>query len=78
MCCSCCLVKSCCCGAELGNGVLFWAIADAIVHLLLLAVPSQMSDVAPFSTYFVAWIGFLIFTDIVLAFACKVSIANFS
>ncbi len=70
-------MNSCCCGAELGNAVLFWGVMDALAHLLFLALPVQVSEVAPFASYFLGWIGLIIFADVVLVFACKAGIPAF-
>ncbi len=68
------IIKSCCCcGLDLHDGAFAWAIIDAILHLCLIPLPNAASELAAFAPYFVAWVGFLILADAVLAFGCKVS-----
>lgn len=66
-----CLVGSCCCGVDLSYGVFFWAVVDAFVHLALVTLPNQAAEMAPFAQYFMAWVGLIVFIDVVLAFGAK-------
>ncbi len=54
-----CMVKSCCCGKELSDGVFIWAIIDVILHLVLVPIPGLLTDIVPHAKFGVGWIALI-------------------
>ncbi len=68
---SCCLVKSCCFGRDLGAGAIAWAVAEIVFLLCISPFPHLLNDIAHYSSYFIGWIVVLILANIILILGVK-------